>query len=358
MRLLSSARMLTVATVLLAGCSGNMSGPPTAASANETPPFSHRHVKPHWSFPASVVPGLDDAVPPPGATIARIAKPRGNTGGIYVSQFLGTSILAYAHKNAPNNPPTCSVGPVSDPNGIAVDGKGNLIDPDGGSHSVIIFAGPGMCGAQIGTLFDPFGQPTDAASADAVNGVIAVANIYGPSAYSAAGSIAMCTLSGGCTTNLQNPAMYEVAGVAMDNSGNCWADAQNASGFATLTYFAGCSGSGQEATGFTNMFYGGVDIDRNGNLVTLSTFDSKIYVYKGCNPACTLVGGPFPMLNEAVYGHLNKQSMTLCTGDFELGQMDVYYYNPTAVTYWYSFNNALNIYDVPVGCAYNPRSLQ
>lgn len=64
------------------------------------------------------------------------------------------------------------------------------------------------------------------------------------------------------------------------------------------------------------------------------------------------------MLNEAVYGHLNKQSMTLCTGDFELGQMDVYYYNPTAVTYWYSFNNALNIYDVPVGCAYNPRSSQ
>jgi hypothetical protein len=317
--------------------------------------LSHRHVKPHWRFPASVIPNLDGAAPGAGDVMARIA-PHANAGGIYVSQFLGTSIFGYAHKNTPNNPPVCSLGPVSNPNGIAVDRKGNLIDPDGGSYTVIVFAGPGSCGSKVGSFTDPFGQPTDAASADAVNGQIAVANVFGPSAYDAAGSISMCTLAGGCTTNLQNSAMYEVAGVAMDNHGNCWADATNGSGAATLTYFAGCAGSGQPATGFLNAYYGGLDFDRSGNLMTVSAFDSKIYIYSGCDPSCTLVGGPFPMLNEAVYGHLNKESMTLCTADFELGQIDVYYYSPSAVTYWYGFNNGLNMANVVVGCAYNPRS--
>lgn len=345
------------AAALLAGCSNAFAGAPPSQRAAAAP-FSHRHTKPHWTFPASVVPGVQGAVPRFRQLQARLARAHGDTGGIYVSEFLTTSILGYAHKNTPNNPPLCSTGPVSNPNGIAVDSKGNLIDPDGGSLTILIFGGPGMCGSKIGSIPDPFGQPTDASSPDAVNAPIAVANIFGPSAYSMSGGIAVCTLAGGCTRNLQNPAMYEVAGVAMDDDGNCWADAANRDGDATLTYFAGCSGSGEQATGFDNKFYGGIDIDKSGNLVTLSAFDSKIYIYKGCNPACTLAGGPFPMVDEAVYGHLNKQSMTLCTGDFELGQMDVYYYSPAAVTHWYSFNNALNVSSVPVGCAYNPRSAQ
>lgn len=352
-----SPRFAIGAAILLGGCSASMSaatppGPSTATLA----PFSHRHVRPQWTFPASVVPGVQTLRPSFREVISQLARPRAGNGGIYVSEFLGTSIFGYQQKNTPNNPPLCSVGPVSDPNGIAVDGKGNLIDPDGGSHTVIIFSGPGLCGSEVGSFFDPFGQPTDASSADAVRGEIAVANIFGPSAYDEAGSISMCTLAGGCTTNLKNSAMYEVTGVAMDKHGNCWADATDGRGTATLTYFARCSGSGEQAAGFVNQYYGGMDFDRNGNLVTVSTFDSKIYVYSGCNPACTLVGGPFPMVNEAVYGHLNKKSKAFCTGDFELGQMDVYHYSPNAVKHWYSFNNGLNVNDVPVGCAFDPRS--
>jgi hypothetical protein len=329
--------------------------PPVPSTATFGP-FSHRHVRPQWTFPASVVPGVQPARPHFSEVISRLARPHAGNGGIYVSEFLGNALFGYQHKNTPNNPPSCTVGPVSNPNGIAVDRKGNLIDPDGGSHTVIVFSGPRMCGSKAGSFSDPFGQPSDASSADAINGKIAIANVFGPSAYDAAGSISMCTLAGGCTTNLRNSAMYEVAGVAMDKHGNCWADATNGGGYATLTYFAGCSGSGEQATGFLNEYYGGLDFDRNGNLVTVSAFDSKIYVYSSCNPACTLVGGPFPMFNEAVYGHLNRTSTSFCTGDFELGQMDVYHYSPHAVTHWYSFNNGLNVNDVPVGCAYDPRS--
>jgi hypothetical protein len=351
-----SPRFAIGAAILLGGCSASISAATPAGPSNVTAGASHRHLRPQWTFPASVVRSVQTARPRFREVITRLAPARGGNGGIYVSEFLATSIFGYQHKNTPNNPPLCSVGPVSNPNGIAVDRRGNLIDPDGGSHTVIVFSGPGMCGSEVGSVFDPFGQPTDASSADAVKGEIAVANIFGPSAYDEAGSISMCTLAGGCTTNLRNSAMYEVAGVAMDKRGNCWADASDAGGTATLTYFARCSGSGKEAKGFVNQYYGGLDFDRNGNLVTVSAFDSKIYVYSGCNPACSLIGGPFPMVNEAVYGHLNKKSQTFCTGDFELGQIDVYHYSRHAVTHWYSFNNGLNVNDVPVGCAFDLRS--
>lgn len=349
-------RASVVALVALAACSGNAIGtttPPAMPAA-----FSHKHVRPQWAFPASVVPDVESAPPRFRDVISRLAKRHSDDRGIYVSEFLGTSMFGFPNKNTPNGPPTCTVGPVSNPNGIAVDRKGNLIDPDGGSHTVIVFSGPGLCGSKVGSFSDPFGQPTDATSGDAVNGEIAVANVFGPSASNAAGSISMCSLAAGCGKNLQNSAMYEVAGVAMDDRGNCWADATNAGGVATLTYFAGCSGSGQQTTGFLNAYYGGLDFDRNGNLMTVSAFDSNVYVYSGCNPACTLVGGPYPMVDQSVYAHLNKESMTLCAGDFELGQIDVYYYSPAAITHWYSFNNGLSASNVVVGCAYNPRSLQ
>jgi hypothetical protein len=357
MRLISSALCTTVAVALLAGCSGmSQTTPSGPSSVGQTQShFSHGRFIPHWSYPANVMGIQQGAAPRYHEVLSQMGKKHGNGGGIYASEFLGTSIWGYQHKNTANNPPTCSTGPVSSPNGIAVDGKGNLIDPDGGTRSVIIFGGPGMCGAEVGSFSDPYGQPSDASSPDAVNGTVAVGNIFDTSG---AGSVSVCTMSGGCTSNLTNPNMYEVAGVAMDNSGNCWASATNSAGTATLTYFAGCTGSGQAATGYMNTYYGGLDIDKNGNLVSVSAFNSALYVYSGCNPACTLVGGPFTMTGEAVFGHLNKQSMTYCAGDFLNGQMDVYYYSPSALTYWYSFNNGLTASYDPEGCAYNPRSAQ
>jgi len=356
MRVIKSALCTTVAAGLLAGCAGNMTsmGPSAPTSTGTQSQIVNGHYIPHFSKFASLIPGMRPT--PPMMRLPRGHRgPKGGSGGIYVSEFYGTGIWGYPHKNTGNGPATCNLSGISYPNGIAVDGKGNLIDPDGGSRSIIVFNGPGMCGTIGGTISDGYGQPSDASSADALNGKIVVGNIFD---NSGAGSISVCTVSGGCTSNLTNPNMYEVAGVAMDNSGNCWADAINSAGTATLTYFAGCTGSGQAATGFTNAYFGGLDIDNKGNLVTISAFDSKMYVYKGCNPSCSLVGGPFSMQGEAVFGHLNRQSMTFAAGDFSVGQVDVYYYSPTALTYWYSFNNGLGAsYDVE-GAAFNPRSKQ
>ena len=123
-----------------------------------------------------------------------------------------------------------------------------------------------MCGAKLGAAHDPFGQPSDASSNNAATGKIAVG-----------------------TTNLTNSNMYEVAGVAIAKDGDCWASATASLGTATLTYFKGCSGSVKLRRASAINIMAGLDIDGNGNPVSTG-INGTLYVYKGCNPSCTLVG--------------------------------------------------------------------
>jgi hypothetical protein len=78
-------------------------------------------------------------------------------------------------------------------------------------------------------------------------------------------------------------------------------------------------------------------------------------VYSGCKPDCTLVGGPFPLQGQSVFGHLNHQSMTFAAADFQYGQIDVYQYSsPSLLNYYYSFNNGLSATNVVEGVAFSP----
>ena len=47
-----------------------------------------------------------------------------------------------------------------------------------------------------------------------------------------------------------------------------------------------------------------------------------------------LIGGPFPMLGESVYGHLNPKGNRLAMADIAYGQVDIYSYSPTSVKYY------------------------
>jgi hypothetical protein len=147
-----------------------------------------------------------------------------------------------------------------------------------------------------------------------------------------------------------------VAAVAMSKKGDCWASSAVPT---ALTYFKDCSATAQSATGYENSDAGGLDIDNNGNLVSISCSEVScstpvLYVYSGCNPKCKKVGGPFPLQGASWYGHLNEDSTRFAAADYEYGQVDVYKYSPTTVTYLYSFNSGLNS-DIS-GAAYNPRS--
>lgn len=159
--------------------------------------------------------------------------------GVYVSEFDGTEILGYKSSRQTKSPPLCKIKNVSSVSGIAVDAHGNFIEPDGGTQTISVYRGPQMCGELVSFMKDPYGYPTDAASADAVKGTIVVANSFdfGNSSGEGPGSISVCKLGPGCTRNLTNASMYQVAAVAFDNSGNCFASAGTVSGRPRLVYF-------------------------------------------------------------------------------------------------------------------------
>lgn len=274
--------------------------------------------------------------------------------GIYASEYQdsGPSIFGYPTDNLRNRRPFCKKS-VSDVFGVAVDGKGNFIAP-GFYHAISVFRGPDMCGPKVGEFHAISGDDgaVDAASADAINGVTAIA-IY-QDAGTGYGSLQLCTLKRNCTTNLTNGyAMNEVLAVAM-REGQCWASSAAPT---ALTYFKGCAEPGQTATGYANESAGGLDIDKYGDIVAISASSSQVYVYSGCRPACKVVGGPFTLLGTSFYGRLNGNSTRLAVADYQYGQIDIYKYEPKAITYLYSFNRGLSASREVYGVAYNPRSI-
>jgi len=355
MRLFTSALCATVAVGLLAGCSGNSlstpsSSAPVGAQANH---IVNGHFIPGFSRYATLVPvELRPSGPQP--VLDRITPDKHKAkGGAWGSQFYASKINGYEGSLKSNPAPSCT-DTASYPNGIAVDGKGALIDPDGGTRTVIVYK-PGLCAGTAGTITDSNGQPADAASANAATGTIAVGNIFGTAG---AGGISVCTLKSGCSAFLTNSNIYELAGVAMDKKGNCYASAETSAGTATMTYFAGCAGSGTAATGWQNTYYGGLDIDGKGNIVAIDAFTPALRVYSGCNPTCKAVAGPFSLHGDTVFGHLNKKGNMFIGGDYANGELDVYKYITKGLTYEYSSNSGRSGSDDVEGDAFDPRSKQ
>jgi hypothetical protein len=281
------------------------------------------------------------------------------TFGIYVAQPVTNVVYGYPFHDRSNDAPVCSVGPFNDLrySDIAVDRNGDLFVVDAGANTVTVFQGPGLCGPKLGSITNPFGTFTDVASRD---GVTIVAGYYG--FHPDRGGVAICTLSAGCTHHLDvgsgGPGL--VYSVAVAPNGDCWASAQSAKYSNFLVYFPHCRHNGVRATGTENAEFG-LDIDANGNLVaTTFAFNPYVLVYSGCNPACTLVGGPFPLMGAeafAFYGHLNGRSNKLIVpeGNISYGKLDVYSYSPSAVTYLYSITNGLS-QGVVTAAAFSPNS--
>jgi hypothetical protein len=286
--------------------------------------------------------------------------PDAGSNDLYVAQFYGSDILGYEsnrHGSADkkNGPPACEITGVFGVNDIGADGSGNVIDPDG-THYIKIYAP--NCGSELGEISDYYGEPDDAYSANAGTGTIVVTNIE--DTEQKYGSVLVCTLKKGCSRHLTNANMAGlVAGVAVDKTGDCWASSTNSSGAASLTYFKGCRGSGQTATGYENQSYGGLEVDKEGNLISIDVNNAAIYVYAGCNPACTLVGGPFALHGESIYGKLDPAGKTFAAPEFDSGQVDIYAYSPSrGLTYEYSFSNGLSASLLPEGTAYAPALIQ
>lgn len=286
-----------------------------------------------------------------------IAAPASATRGIYVGlseSGPGPAILGYAAHNRKNRPPVCTAMPGAGADDVAVDSDGDVMIATGGGEEIFVLQGPSMCGPLLGKI-NVNGIPVDVASADAANGEIVVGNLESNSGF---GDVAVCSLSGGCPTALVNSSVVAVYGVALAKNGDCWASATGISRSqpTVLVYFKRCSGSGQLATGFKNEFPGGLDIDKQGNLLSIDGDAGQFFVYRGCRPDCTLIGGPFAAEGGAYYGHLNRNSTEFVAADYQYEQIDIYKYAPTKITYEYSFNNGLAPSSTIIGAAYAPRS--
>ncbi len=270
--------------------------------------------------------------------------------GIYVSQN-NSIIYGYRQNNRRDRRPVCtlSAGSTGD---VAGDSSGNLIVPE--AYSIAIFDGPGMCGPELGSFSTGWsGYAVDAASLDAAHGIVAVAAIQNGSGP---GSIELCTISAGCGSYLRSNGMNIVYGVAIAKNGDCWAsweEGPSMSYAAFLTYFKGCAGSGQTAVGYKNPSAGGLSVDKGGNLVAISYASSSLYVYSGCRPKCKAIGGPFSLKGVGQYGHLNAASTRFVAADSKYGRVDVYRYQPTALTYLYSFSKGLSKSATVFGATYN-----
>ena len=276
--------------------------------------------------------------------------------------MLESHLYGFPKNNSGNEAPFCSV-PAEGVNDFGVDNSGNLIVPEG-MDGIIVWTGPECAGrfmppqkrsptrlAKLPTL-----PPSTRLTATLPLPIFSVKS--GP------GSVSICTVaSGTCSTNLTNPNMSLVAGVAINTAGDCWANALNAYEVAVLIYFAGCTGSGQLATGFTNASYGGIDIDRYGNLVTTSLYgpSARYRALSTCTRAAiphARYAAPRPLPAESIYGHVGKVTQRYVTTDLLYADVEIYQYRATTgLSLNYSFTGGLPCAtDHCEAAAYDPSS--
>jgi hypothetical protein len=308
---------------------------------------------------ATVSGGIPQGAGAAGSPLHGIAAPASAPYSLYVALASAgrVGVYGYAGGNRKNHPPSCSLESGGYASDVTADDNEDLLAVN--SEEAYVYQGPSMCGKLLATL-NTEGFSEDIASNDAVKGKIIVANIYsdGTDVF---GGVEICALSNGCTNEIRNSDILSVFGVALDKHGDCWASGKGAASQAVLVYFKGCSGSGQLANGYGVGYPGGVDIDKHGNLVVVDGDavgdGGGFLVYKGCKPNCKLIGGPFAAEGASEFGHLNEDSTAYVAGDYQYGQVDVYKYSPTKMTYEYSFNNSLSAGDVG-GATFVPRAKQ
>jgi hypothetical protein len=335
MRATSALSTVALATVLLASCSGGSHSPASGI------PLS-----PGWGGAQSY--------------FHRVRAPSAAKTGIYVSSYYGTSIYGFKRNYRRGHGPICAIYTRQVYlNDIAADEEGNLIVPRG-THSVVVYAGPDMCGSELGEFRDPYGDPVAAASINAATGTILVVNLEDHGKPQ--GNIAVCALKSGCTQKLKSAFSHDIAdGIALAKNGDCWLASEKPGGIdAGLTYWKGCTGAGKAATGFMNGSFGSLSIDKHGNLLSIdhkAGDGGELWVYSGCDPACTVVGGPFRLEGTPFFGALNEKGDKFGVMESAAptgGTVDIYKYAPTKLTYLYSFDSSFALSSDPYGFAFSP----
>jgi len=355
-----SALCGTLAFGLLAACSGNNLGSTgfSVPSAGSQSQVSHRarmplSLVPSWMTPAGesrldMSPG-ERVLPATAKSTSTIWASQFNTGTCGTSCYDEGFVNGYPNPNKSNGKAFCGIS-VYYVNGIGADPSAYLMIPgyfSGSAYTVNVYdpatssnQSGDTCPAELGSMTDTTGQPADAASTNAATGKLVVGEIANFS--TGVGDIVICTIaSGACGTPITNSSITSyVAGVAVDNKGDCWATAETTSFKSSiLVYWAGCTGSGVVVSGYKNAYYGGLFFDKSNNLGSID-LSGDLYIYKPSSngSSVSVVLGPVTLKGESLFANLNSKGNTLSVGDVSNGDVDVYKYSDTKVKYSYSLN--------------------
>ena len=337
MRILTAALCTTVAAALLAACSNNGSSPSSAMPGGSgVTSMAHHGLIPQMAIPKNML-------RPAHYHLTKLAASftKGIATATFGDPYETSTNYIFTKNNAANGPPVCtSTDSTYGVNNVQSDSAGDLIVPDAFA-GISVYAPPftaSGCGTLLGTISDPYNQAVDAASVNAATGTIVVGH--------SDGVVAVCTLASSTCNQLTGNLNYFTQ-VAMDKSGNCYADSDDSTtGLVVLDVYTGCTGSPVIATGFSETSIGGIAVDNKGNLTALSLGSpSTATTYSGCaSGVCTPIGAPKTLTGESIYGGIGRQNQRYVTADLSTDEMEVYSYSSkTGVgSMLYNFNNGLS----------------
>jgi len=250
--------------------------------------------------------------------------------GVYVAQANGAGdgiVFGYGTQNRRNAEPACSIdGQSFQQTQIAADRIGRLYLPHTSTSSIQVYAP--RCGKLLHSISDPGGSDISVA-------------VDGVKFYAAGGThVSSCSVKG-CTNNLSDSSIFQLASVAVDHSGNVWASYYNQSFAPSLIVWVKASMPGRVLSGYVNPNTPGALIfDRHDNLISVETIFPDAFLYS-CNAATAscINTNTIQLHAGSAFGSLNAKNTDIQITDYANDAVDVYAY--PSFTYKYSYDSGL-----------------
>jgi hypothetical protein len=275
-------------------------------------------------------------------------EPNAKRGRIYSSSFGGDSVTYYLKGTGPNNPVAGTLsGTFENPQGMAIDPTGNLYVSNGNASEVLVYP-PGASSPST-TLTDPVGFPVDVAIGS--DGTVYVANVW--ASMGNPGSVAVYAPGATTPTSvLRYQGFVQVAGVALDRSGNVFVSYDQSNGkFGTVAEFPAGS-SNPVATNISVGAVGGIGFDNAGHMLLVDQEAPSLNVY---TPGTSTPIAKLALPGVPIYFSFGKHGKNIFFADYSLGEIDVFNYTPSKLTQINKITNGIIPSNTNVGVATSPQ---